>query len=174
MGVRNYQSYKLTEHARDRIYSRFNITKNEIDVWLSRLLSQCAFVEDQDNGRKKYRFNDIVVVVDPKQLHIVTVYSENAHDDMAIGTFTNPEIKSTINQALTSMIKKRKITAARKMQDLLKSAVSECDRMVKPGTNYRYSDAAWDELISNLEKVEHIRQNTSLIIEEAEEKIKEK
>ena len=40
MGVKNFPLYKVTEHAKERILTRFNITKTEFDGWMSRLLSK--------------------------------------------------------------------------------------------------------------------------------------
>ena len=77
MGVKNFPLYKVTEHARERILTRFNITKTEFDGWMSRLLSQGEFVERQSNNREKYRLHDIVFIIDTQQKHLITVYSEN-------------------------------------------------------------------------------------------------
>lgn len=67
MGVKNYQQYTVTSHAKERVLSRFNITNKEFDDWMTRLLSQSTYVETQDNNRTKYRYNDIVLIVDSKQ-----------------------------------------------------------------------------------------------------------
>ena len=75
MGVKNYPLYKITDHARVRIQNRFNITKNDMEAWTSRLLSQAVFVSSQDHFREKYRLNDIVVIIDTRQKVVVTVYS---------------------------------------------------------------------------------------------------
>lgn len=173
MGVQNFQQYKLTEHARDRIYDRFNITKNEMDSWLSRLLSQSTFVEDEGDGRKKYRLNDIVVIVNTKQQCVVTVYSENEHDDIPYKAQTNPEVKSVINDALKELILKRKIKTARKLSNALNTANNACSRMIKPGTNYRFIESNWDKLISSLEEVDKTKTTGLNVINEAEAKIKE-
>ena len=81
MGVKNFPLYKVTEHAKERILTRFNITKTEFDGWTSRLLSQGEFIQKQPNNREKYRLNDIVFIIDTHQRQLITVYSENEHDD---------------------------------------------------------------------------------------------
>ena len=100
MGVKNFPLYKVTEHAKERILTRFNITKTEFDGWMSRLLSQGEFVEKQPNHREKYRLKDIVFIIDPQQRSVITVYSLNEHDDIGFKVKTNPEVKSTIDEAL--------------------------------------------------------------------------
>ena len=55
MAVKNYEQYTVTEHAKKRILTRFNITNKEFDEWLARLLSQCTYLETQDNKRVRYR-----------------------------------------------------------------------------------------------------------------------
>lgn len=109
MGLKNFPLYKITDHARVRIQNRFNITKNEMEGWTSRLLSQAVYVSSQDHNREKYRLNDIVVIVDTRQKMVVTVYSENEHDDNSVHSHTNPEVKSVINQALKTMVKQKKV-----------------------------------------------------------------
>ena len=109
MGVKNFPLYKITDHARVRIQNRFNITKNEMEGWTSRLLSQAVYVSSQDHNCEKYRLNDIVVIVDTGQKIVVTVYSENEHDDNSIHSHTNPEVKSVINEALQMMVKQKKV-----------------------------------------------------------------
>lgn len=108
MGVKNFPLYKITDHARVRIQNRFNITKNEMEGWTSRLLSQAVYVSSQDHNREKYRLNDIVVIVDTGQKIVVTVHSENEPDDNSIHSHTNPEVKSVINEALQMKVKQKK------------------------------------------------------------------
>ena len=109
MGVKNFPLYKVTEHAKERILTRFNITKTEFDGWMSRLLSQGEFVEKQNNNREKYRLHDIVFVIDTRQKQVITVYSENEHDDNGFKVNTNPEVKSAINEALDLLVKQKKV-----------------------------------------------------------------
>ena len=109
MGVKNFPLYKITDRARVRIQNRFNITKNEMEGWTSRLLSQAVYVSSQDHNREKYRLNDIVVIVDTGQKIVVTVYYENEHDDNSIHSHTNPEVKSVIKEALQMMVKQKKV-----------------------------------------------------------------
>lgn len=109
MGVKNFPLYEITDHARVRIQNRFNITKNEMEGWTSRLLSQAIYVSSQDHNREKHRLNDIVVIVDTRQKMVVTVYSENEHDDNSVHSHTNPEVKSVINEALKTMVKQKKV-----------------------------------------------------------------
>lgn len=173
MGVKDYQNYTVTEHARERIYSRFNITKNEFDSWVSRLMSQCTFVKDEDGDMKKYRLNDVVLIVDSRRRTLVTVYSQNERDDVEVVDHTNPEVKSAINAALKKMIKQRKVKTAVKMHENLQKAFEACDRMVRPYTNYCFTDSAWEELVENLSVVESITKTGINVIEEAEKKIQE-
>lgn len=109
MGVKNFPLYKITDHSRVRIQNRFNITKNEMEGWMSCLLSQAVYVNSQAHNREKYRLNDIVVIVDTRQKVVVTVYSENEHDDNSVRAHTNPEVKSVINEALQMMVKQKKV-----------------------------------------------------------------
>lgn len=173
MGVKNFPLYKVTEHARDRIRTRFNITNTEFDGWMSRLLSQGEFVEKQNNNREKYRLNDIVFIIDTCQKQVVTVYSQNEHDDLPINVHTNPEVKSAINLALETMIKQKKVKMAIAIHENLDMMVQANSRMVKPYTNYRFTDAAWDEFIENFRKLEENIKSGMAVINEAKAKIEE-
>ena len=173
MGVKNYVMYKVTEHAKERIKNRFNITKNEFDVWMTRLLSQSTYVETQENHREKYRLNDVVLIVDTRQKVVVTVYSENEHDDINIYNPTNPEVKSAINDALRLMIKQRKVKAANKALNSIERMDAACKKMTSPYTNYRFTDNAWKELIRAFNEAKETLESGLMVIKEAQQKIDE-
>lgn len=173
MGVKNFSLYKITDHARVRIQNRFNITKKEMEGWTSRLLSQAIYVSRQDHNREKYRLNDIVVIVDTRQKIVVTVYSENEHDDNSVHSHTNPEVKSVINEALKTMVKQKKVKTAVKVHDSLEKMLAANRRMVNPYTNYRFTDSAWDDLLSAFDEVKECIESSLMVIDEAENKIAE-
>lgn len=173
MGVKNYALYKVTEHAKERIQSRFNITKREIDTWLTRLLSQSVYVETQENHREKYRLNDVVLIIDTKQRVVVTVYSENEHDDINISNPTNPEVKSAINNALRLMIKQRKVKTANKSLKSIEKMNTACQKMNSPYANYRFTDHAWDELVKAFTEAKQTLESGMAVIKEAQRKIDE-
>ena len=173
MGVKNYALYKVTEHAKERIQSRFNITKREIDTWLTRLLSQSVYVETQENHREKYRLNDVVLIIDTKQRVVVTVYSENEHDDINISNPTNPEVKSAINNALRLMIKQRKVKTANKSLKSIEKMNTACQKMNSPYANYRFTDHAWDELVKAFTEATQTLESGMAVIKEAQRKIDE-
>lgn len=173
MGVKNFPLYKVTEHARTRAQTRFNIAKSEMDTWMTRLLSQAVYVETTKPHREKYRLNDIVVIVDPVQKMVVTVYSENEHDDFAVATHTNPEVKSVINHVLGTMIKQKRVKTAIKVHNSIEKMVAANNRMIKPYTNYRYSDSAWEDLLDAFEEAEEVLKSSLVVINEARAKIQE-
>ena len=173
MGVKNYALYKVTDHAKERIQSRFNITKSELDTWLTRLLSQSVYVETQENHRGKYRLNDVVLIVDTKQRVVVTVYSENEHDDINISNPTNPEVKSAINNALRLMIKQRKVKTANKALKSIEKMNTACQKMNSPYANYRFTDRAWDELVKAFSEAKQTLESGMVVIKEAQRKIDE-
>ena len=171
--MKNYALYKVTEHAKERIQSRFNITKREIDTWLTRLLSQSVYVETQENHREKYRLNDVVLIIDTKQRVVVTVYSENEHDDINISNPTNPEVKSAINNALRLMIKQRKVKTANKSLKSIEKMNTACQKMNSPYANYRFTDHAWDELVKAFTEAKQTLESGMAVIKEAQRKIDE-
>lgn len=154
--------------------TRFNITRGEIGGWMTRLLSQATFISKQENSREKYRLNDIVVIVDTHQKAVVTVYSQNEHDDIAVQSRTNPEVKSVINDALRTMIKRKKVKTAMKIHDSLAKMLEVDNRMNKPHTNYRFTDNAWEDLIDEFNEIKSTIDSSLTVIEESQAKIEEK
>lgn len=168
MSVRDYTMYTVTAHAKDRILTRFNITNKELDTWIQRLLQQCTYVETQSKNRTKYRLNDIVVIVDPKKRAVVTVYSENAYDDIPVNTHTNPEIKSAINRALEQFSNKKKVETAKKIHQDLAKMLSANERMINPGTTYLNANNAWDDFVAAFDAVKSKVDSGRTLISEAE------
>lgn len=170
MALKNYRDYAVTDHARQRILSRFNITKAELDGWMSRLLTQCQYVESQDNGNVKYRLRDIVVIVSPKEKKIVTVYSQNEVDDVHVGSSRiNPEVKTVMRKALDGYLGAKRIHTARRISKDLEQAMLACNRMVRPGTNYRYSNSAWKDFNEALANINRLVNTSEMVMQEAME-----
>ena len=173
MGVKNFPLYKVTEHARERILDRFNITKTEFDGWMSRLLSQGEFVEKQPNHREKYRLKDIVFIIDPQQRSVITVYSLNEHDDIGFKVKTNPEVKSAINEALDLLVKQKKVRTAGKIYDNIQAMMDYCERMKSPHVNHRFADIAWEQLLKEFNEIRQTLDGSMQVISEAKQKIAE-
>ncbi|WP_323062292.1 hypothetical protein [Limosilactobacillus reuteri] len=173
MGVKNFAAYKVTEHAKERILTRFNITNKEFDSWISRLLSQSTFVERQEGFREKYRLNDIVLIIETRQKQVITVYSQNEHDDISFKAATNPEIKSVINEALDLMIKQKKVRTAGKIYDNIQAMMDYCERMKSPHVNHRFADVAWEQLLKEFNEIRKTLDGSMQVISEAKQKIAE-
>ena len=173
MGVKNFPLYKVTEHAKERILTRFNITKTEFDGWMSRLLSQGEFVEKQNNNREKYRLHDIVFVIDTRQKQVITVYSENEHDDNGFKVTTNPEVKTAINEALDLLVKQKKVKTAGKIYNNILSMLDCCERMKNPHVNHRFADVTWGQLLKEFNEIRKTLDGSMQVISEAKQKIAE-
>lgn len=167
MGVKNFPLYKVTEHARERILTRFNITKTEFDGWMSRLLSQGEFVERQSNNREKYRLHDIVFIIDTQQKHLIAVYSENEHDDNAFKVTTNPEVQSAINESLELLIKQKRVKTAGKIYDNIQAMLECCERMKSPHVNHRFADVAWEQLLGEFGEIRKKLDGSMQVINDA-------
>ena len=172
MGVKNFPLYKVTEHAKERILTRFNITKTEFDGWMSRLLSQGEFVEKQQDNREKYRLHDIVFIINTRQKQVITVYSENEHDDNGFRVNTNPEVKSAINEALDLLVKQKKVRTAGKIYDNIQAMMDYCERM-KSHVNHRFADVAWEQLLKEFNEIRKTLDGSMQVISEAKQKIAE-
>lgn len=173
MGVKNFPLYKVTEHAKERILTRFNITKTEFDGWMSRLLSQGEFVEKQQDNREKYRLHDIVFIINTRQKQVITVYSENEHDDNGFKVTTNPEVKTAINEALDLLVKQKKVKTAGKIYNNILSMLDCCERMKNPHVNHRFADVTWGQLMNEFNQIQHALESSGQVIEEAKRKMAE-
>lgn len=168
MGVPNYLTYTVTEHAQDRILTRFNIPKKDIDGWMSRLMSQGVYDETQDNGRKKYHWHDIVFILDPKTKSVVTVYSRNANELELSQNQVNPEVQSVVNDALKHYKNSKRVSTAKKIYNDLKQMFLADQKMIKPGTNYRHSNKSWDILLENFYRIEKEIDTATMLMKEAD------
>lgn len=174
MGVKNYQSYVVTKHARSRIMNRFNITEIDMKEWVSRLLAHAEFQESDSDSRSKYRYKDVVVILDESRKSVITAYSQNHYDDFQVDYHTNPEVKSVINKALGDYITHKKIKIAVKINDYLEKAYESNSKMIKPYTNYRFATKSWENMIKNFKAAQDELEKGMGLIEEAENKIAEK
>ena len=118
--------------------------------------------------------NDVVLIVDTKQRVVVTVYSENEHDDINIGNPINPEVKSAINNALRLMIKQRRVKTANKALKSIEKMNAACQKMNSPYANYRFTDHAWDELVKAFTEAKQTLESGMAVIKEAQRKIDER
>lgn len=101
---------------------------------------------------------------------MVTVYSLNAHDDIAIHEKTNPEVKATINKALDEFIDQKKRRVAINIRDDLKKSLDSNSRMIKRHANYRFTNRAWDDFLEAFNKIKGQVETAEVIIKEAEMK----
>lgn len=172
MALRNYQEYTVSQHAKERILTRFNITNQELDKWLTRLLSQCVFEEQENERQTKYRLNDIVLVADTKQQVIVTVYSINEHDDNPVKSApTNPAVQTALNDAMRKFISQHRVKTAIAISKQISAADNAIQRMINPSTPHRYTDRAWEEFIENFEQIRSKVDSTQSVNQEAERKM---
>lgn len=172
MGIRNYQEYTVTAHAQDRILTRFNITKAGLDKWLARLLSQCVYVETESERRFKYRKDDIVVIADPKQRAIITVYSINEHDDNTVGEHTTPEVQTVLREAVRKFSDTKRVKTAMKISEDVKKMYEANLRMTNPNTPHKFTNRAWEEFVLTFNQVRSVVDSTQSVIDEAERKLK--
>ncbi|MFT9455720.1 MAG: hypothetical protein ABF575_00360 [Liquorilactobacillus hordei] len=81
MTVLNYEKYKLSDHAFERIQARFNIPRGEAYGWLRRLLENAEFVKVDKQGCELYKLKEIRIVVNPITHFVVTVYQADTLQD---------------------------------------------------------------------------------------------
>ncbi len=80
MTVLNYEKYKLSDHAFERIQARFNIPRGEAYGWLRRLLENAEFVKVDEQGCELYKLKEVRIVVNPITHFVVTVYGVEEKD----------------------------------------------------------------------------------------------
>lgn len=178
MSVPDYRNYSMKEHAKQRLLTRFNLTKDMQASWMTRLLSQATFLrKDKDyKNRSLYRFNDIVVVVDTKQKEVVTVFSQDRDDTHAVSSDMSvvPEVKEAVNEAMNKLIVTKKKQLASRIYgstNLLSETVS---KMTNPYTNDRYVEKNWDELVKNYKAIRDEYDKALVAINDAQRLIDNK
>ena len=178
MSVPDYKQYSMKEHAKQRLLTRFNLTKDMQASWMTRLLSQATFQhKDKDfKNRSVYRFNDIVIIVDTKQKEVVTVFSQDRDDSHAVSSDVKvvPEVKEAVNEAMKKLIVNKKKQLASRIYgstNLLSETVS---KMTNPYTNDRYVEKNWDELIKNYKAIRDEYDKSMVAINDAQRLIDNK
>lgn len=81
MTVLNYEKYKLSDHAFDRIQDRFNVPRGEAYGWLRRLLENAEFMRIDNQGCELYQLREVRIVVNPITHFVVTVYQADTLQD---------------------------------------------------------------------------------------------
>ena len=168
LGVPNYLSYTITEHAQDRIQTRFNIPKKDLDSWVARLMSQGTYDETQENGRKRYHLNDIVFILDPKTKNLVTVYTRNSNELGIPTAKVNPEVQSMINQAIKHYKNAKRVKVAKKISEACEQLYQADQKMLKRGVNYRHSNKSWGLLINAFDKIQSEIDTATTLMREAD------
>ncbi len=169
LAIANWAEYTLSGHAKERVLARFNITTKELGPWLERLLTQCTYVGSAKNNDAKYRLRDIVMIVDPQQKKIVTVYSQNEYDDNPVRVSLNPEVQSFLNKSFQSYAKHKRTTTARKINEYLENALDANQRMLNARTRGDYIDTAWQELVDNVIEIKRTVDSAEALIKQAKE-----
>lgn len=79
MGVSNSQKYNISDHAKMRIQTRFNVPKTKIQGWVDRFMAKATFFkEDEDNDKiQTYKMDDVLMVLNTEDYIVVTAYSYN-------------------------------------------------------------------------------------------------
>lgn len=150
--------------------TRFGIPNSELGKWSNRLLAQGVYDETQDNHRQRYHWHDIVFVIDSKQKTVITFYSQNEKEIPVGKSNTNPEIQTVVKQALSKYISQKKVALAIKVHDDLAKALEANSHMIKPYSNYRYTDKSWEEFMKAFEAVRLVVDSGSELLNEAERK----
>lgn len=174
MAITNWSEYTLTSHAKDRILTRFNITADELDSWLGRLLKQCHYDGPAHNNNAKYRLRDIAVIVNPRAKKIVTVYALNEEDDTPVKAALNPEVQSFLNEQFTQYAKQKRTATAQKIQADLETALVANQKMLSNHTSTRYVDQAWEALMDSLMSVQKETQSANELIKQAHDNMNQK
>ncbi|MFT8558116.1 hypothetical protein [Liquorilactobacillus hordei] len=81
MTVLNFDKYKLSGHAFERIQARFNIPRSEAYAWLRRLLENAEFVRIDGDGCELYKLKEVRIVINPLTHFVVTVYQADTLQD---------------------------------------------------------------------------------------------
>ena len=109
-------------------------------------------------------------VIDSKQKTVITFYSQNEKEIPVDKSNTNPEIQTVVKQALSKYISKKKVALAIKIHDDLVKALEANSHMIKPHSNYRYTDKSWEEFMKAFEAVRLVVDSGSELLNEAERK----
>lgn len=112
MGIPNPEEYTITLHATERIKQRFGQTKDTLGDWANRLLKECVFVKREENGRDRYRYQDIAIILDVKKRQVITMFPDPQDAIKLEKKPLNPELQTSVNKMVDDFLRfKRHETA---------------------------------------------------------------
>lgn len=82
MGIKQIETYQITEHAKRRLHERFMTTSSHITAWLLEFNKHAEKIQDQSDGKQLWRSNDVFMAIKPKEKSILTVYLKSEHVDI--------------------------------------------------------------------------------------------
>lgn len=171
MSIPNFKDYMINQHSKERILTRFGITAKNVDKWLGRLMQEAKYDSKQKgNGRLRYRWEDIVIVVDPKQHEVVTVFSEDK-DQIPVAVNKrqlNPELKIELDKCLDNFIKRKEQRVALMIGANGASIANHSEKIKKSRTSSKNVENHYSEIVKSYHAMDVEITKAEAMIEEAE------
>lgn len=171
MGIKQIETYQITEHAKRRLHERFMTTSSHITAWLLEFNKRAEKIYDQSEGKQLWRSNDVFMAIKPSSKTILTVYLKSEHVDIE-DVVTDQQAQSDLNQIALEQIKHKQIKFGAEMYvplmnlDLLAHQLRSSTDM-----NNNVSEL-YEKLVSGLDRVVEHRDKTNAYLMDMQKLIK--
>lgn len=108
MGVTNASDYTITPHASEQIKKRFGQTLDTMRGWVERLLKLSEFVKHEENGRDRYRYQDIAIILDAKKRQVITMFPDPQDAIKLDKKPLNPELQTSVNEMIAKFLENKR------------------------------------------------------------------
>lgn len=171
MSIPNYKDYMINSHSKARMLTRFGISAKHVDSWLSHLMQEAKYDSKQKgNGRVRYRWEDIVIVVDPRQREVITVFSEDK-DQIPVAELkrqVTPELKTELDKCLDGFIRRKRQHVATKVIEKGVSIAEHSEKIKDPRTRPDYVETHYLEIVKSYREIDSEITKAETAIKEAE------
>lgn len=145
------KEYNFTKHADERLMERFLVPKSGRQAFITNFLMKGGkFIEKGKDNLDLYRANDIIIVADPANQTIVTVYHKDQKRKNPVDSLEDDFLADLAEQS--RVLKKRVV---RDNTDNIEHLVYEVSELTKPlrNTHDTVVDSGFESLYSKVSEL---------------------
>ncbi|MFP7243109.1 hypothetical protein [Pediococcus pentosaceus] len=147
MGIKNLESYKPTDHAKQRFEERFMTSSFHLDAWLSAFNKHASLCRREAGGREIWQSGEAVLIIEPAKKKIITVYTKEGRPNIG-RVIHNERLKAELIQFAYEHEQSFKIETAKKLHEQL-IAMDAAAFGLSMGT-LNYVPDAFNNLLNNI------------------------
>ncbi|WP_419155608.1 hypothetical protein [Weissella minor] len=170
MGIKQIETYQVTEHAKQRLHERFMTTSSHITAWLLAFNKRAEKIQDQSEGKQLWRSNDVFMAIKPSSKTILTVYLKSEHVDIE-DVVTNEQVQVDLEQMALGKIKHKQIQFGADMYVPLMN-LDLLAHQLRFGDDVNNVSELYEKLVSGIDRVVEQRDKANAYLMDMQKLIK--